>query len=398
MPKERQSQFLDPQAPYRGGHLLHNLTLFSRTCRALGIEVSPETVQEAAQALQYVHLGRKEDVFNTLQALMISRRRHRPLFRKAFRYFWRAHDQRWTRLDLRSLGEERPEKRLQMLPAGEEPDQPDETPESPRQEQHLALLPLPSEQEVLRRKDFAEMSGEELEMARRLLGGLDFKRFLRRTRRLRPGRGRRLDVRRLLRQSLRYLGEPLQIPTRLPKLKPRRLVLLCDISGSMESYTRLLLHFMHVLQSAGGPPVESFVFATRLSRITLSLRRKSVDRALREVGHQVRDWGGGTRIGEALRTFNFAFSRRLLGQGAVVLLISDGWDRGRPEVLSREADRLARSCHRFIWLNPLLGRPQYQPLTRGAQALLPHVHDFLPVHNLDSLQKLAQTLSRLSLR
>ncbi|HSR51920.1 MAG TPA: VWA domain-containing protein [Acidobacteriota bacterium] len=398
MSESRESQFLNPDAPYQGGHLLHNLTLFARLCRGLGMDVSPHTVREAAGALRYVHLGRKGDVFNVLRSLMVSRREHLAPFQEAFRRFWRTRDEQWSRLDLRSLGEERPEKRLRMLPAGSQEDSQDSDSPQPQhdEEQQLALLPLPSEQEVLRRKDFADMSAEELEMARRLLAGLDLKRLLRRSRRLRPGRGHRLDVRRLLRQSLRHLGEPLHLPTRLPKLKPRRLVLLCDISGSMESYTRLLLHFMHVLQSAGGPPIESFVFATRLSRITLSLRHKSVDRALSEVGHQVRDWGGGTRIGAALRSFNFDFSRRLLGQGAVVLLISDGWDRGEPEILAREAARLSRSCRRLIWLNPLLGRPRYEPLTRGAQALLPHVDDFLPVHNLDSLQKLARILTRLS--
>jgi uncharacterized protein len=184
---------------------------------------------------------------------------------------------------------------------------------------------------------------------------------------------------------------------RAPKIKPRPLVLLCDVSGSMERYTRLLLQFVHTIAHSIFQ-VESFVFSTRLTRITLPIRRKSIDIALREVGTTVNHWGSGTRIDNALHTFNFYWSRRVLGQGAVVLLISDGWDRGDPELLKKEALRLQRSCYRFIWLNPLLGAPQYEPLTRGAQALLPYVDDFLPVQNLASLEMLARELWRVDWR
>ena len=190
-------------------------------------------------------------------------------------------------------------------------------------------------------------------------------------------------------QSL--LGEPVSIPRRVRKLKPRRLILISDISGSMEAYTRILLQFMHAL-TFHRTRIESFVFSTRLTRITRSLGRKSVDQALREVGGQVKDWGGGTRIGHCLREFNFRWSRRVLGWGSVVLLITDGWDRGEPDLLDREAARLHRSVHRLIWLNPLLGRTGYQPLTVGARALLPHIDRFLPVNNLASLEELSITL------
>ena len=165
----------------------------------------------------------------------------------------------------------------------------------------------------------------------------------------------------------------------------------------MESYTRLLLHFMHTVASQRNR-IESFVFATRLTRVTLQLRRKSVDRALQEVGTAVRDWGGGTRIGESLREFNLRWSRRVLGWGAVTLLITDAWDRGEPETLGRQAFRLQRSCHRLLWLNPLLGRPGYQPLTRGARALLPFVDDHLTVHNLASLEALGGLLAKIDWR
>jgi uncharacterized protein with von Willebrand factor type A (vWA) domain len=176
------------------------------------------------------------------------------------------------------------------------------------------------------------------------------------------------------------------------------LIIIADISGSMERYTRLLLHFIYSLTTGLDQPVESFVFSTRLTRITRQLRDRNVDRALREVSAAVPDWSGGTRIGEALKAFNFDWGRRVLGQGAVVLLISDGWDRGDADLLRTEMARLQRTCRRLIWLNPLLGSPQYEPLTRGMQAALPYLDDFLPVHNLASLEDLARRLSALDQR
>jgi hypothetical protein len=186
-------------------------------------------------------------------------------------------------------------------------------------------------------------------------------------------------------------------PTRARKIKPRPFIVLCDISGSMERYTRLLLHFMHTLASSIYQ-VESFVFSTQLMRVTQHLRRTTIDAALREIGSTVNIWGSGTRTDAALHTFNYRWGRRLLGRGAVVLLITDGWDRGSSQQLRHEMALLQRSCHRLIWLNPLLGDANYAPLTQGAQAMLPFVDDFLPVHNLASLEMLARALWRIDWR
>jgi uncharacterized protein with von Willebrand factor type A (vWA) domain len=183
-----------------------------------------------------------------------------------------------------------------------------------------------------------------------------------------------------------------ELAWRETQTEPRPLVVICDISGSMERYSRILLQFVHTI-TAGYTHVESFVFGTRLTRITRQLRHRDIDEAVESVTRQVVDWSGGTRIGEAVREFNFRWGRRVLGRGPVVLLISDGWDRGDPEMLSREMDRLQRSCHRLIWLNPLLGSPGYEPLTLGMQAALPYVDDFLPVHNLVSLEQLGAKLA-----
>jgi uncharacterized protein with von Willebrand factor type A (vWA) domain len=255
-----------------------------------------------------------------------------------------------------------------------------------------------SDRELLRHKDFAEMSAEETEAVKHMISHLLWKESERRTRRKRPGKGHVIDLRRTLRRSLRAGGEIFRWSFREPKWKPRPLVVIADISGSMERYTRLLLHFIYGMKSALRQPVEAFVFSTRLTRITRPLQTRDLDLALKQVGLLVHDWAGGTRIGESLKTFNFDWGRRVLGRGAVVLVISDGWDRGDVDLLKREMARLKRNCHRLIWLNPLLGAPDYEPLTRGIQAALPHIHDFLPVHNLASLEDLAQRLSELDRR
>jgi hypothetical protein len=203
-----------------------------------------------------------------------------------------------------------------------------------------------------------------------------------------------LDMRRTLRQNLRYGCEPLTLAWRGPKLKRRPLVVICDVSGSMEHYSRLLLKFVYVIGNCLDK-VEAFVFSTRLTRITRQIRCGDVDASLDQVAASIQDWGGGTRLGEALKTFNFDWGRRLLSRGAVVLLVSDGLDRGDIGLLEREIQRLQLCSHRLIWLNPLLGSTDYRPLARGMRAALPYVDDFLPVHNLESLEHLGRVLERL---
>jgi uncharacterized protein with von Willebrand factor type A (vWA) domain len=235
--------------------------------------------------------------------------------------------------------------------------------------------------------------------ARHMMANLTWDLGKRRTRRRAPGKSGPLDLRRTMRQSLKYGGEFLELAHRSPKDKPRSLVLICDVSGSMERYTRMLLQFIHTLAGGVGAngfdKLEAFLFATQLTRITRHLKYRSIDQAIDEVSKSVPDWAGGTRIGDAVKTFNYQWLRRVLRGQAVVLIISDGWDRGDPELLAKETSRLQRSCHRLVWLNPLLGSPSYQPLTQGMKAALPFVDDFLPVHNLDSLESLAQHLSSL---
>jgi uncharacterized protein with von Willebrand factor type A (vWA) domain len=259
-----------------------------------------------------------------------------------------------------------------------------------------------SDVELLRDKDFADYTEEERRRARRVMRRLAATAPARRTRRTRPARRRgspphaaRPDLRQTVRASLRTEGDPVERHWREPGERPRPLVLVCDVSGSMEPYARMLLSYMQACVAARRR-VEAFVFGTRLTRVTAELRGRDPDRALERAAGATRDWSGGTRIGEALATLNREHGRRL-GRGAVVVLLSDGWDRGDPSQLEAEMARLARCSHRLIWLNPLKAHPEYRPLTRGMRAALPHVDEFMAGNSLASLENLAEALDRLSM-
>jgi uncharacterized protein len=320
-----------------------------------------------------------------------------PLFDEAFNLFWRKRFAGDTLLDLDSLlglHEEKPSMERVVVPPQPSPDDSEkEAPENEDEYQEVVeLTQTYSDREALRHKDFADLTPAEFAAIKRMITEMVWELGRRRTRRYVAGRAGLLDIRRSLRQNLRYGAELLKWSYRTPKIKLRPLVVLADISGSMQQYSRPLLHFLYGLKHGLRQRVEVFVFATRLSSITRQLRNKDVDEALREVTASVEDWSGGTRIGEAVKHFNYQWARRVMRGGPVVLLISDGWDRGDPALLRQEMARLHRLCKRLIWLNPLLGSEQYQPLTRGMQAALGSIDDFLPVYNLASLENLAQHL------
>jgi len=400
---QNRGAYLDEGAPYEGGFLLPNLLLFGRVCKTLGMGVTPSQMIEVAHALEYIELGCREDVYHTLRALIVTHPRELALFDEAFRTFWRKPTMEWSTLDMQSLGEQRRKKKTQFLPPPEaSPDDDDKSGAGNAvtiDQNLIAIIPTYSQREALRTKEFSEMSADELAQAKQLITKLHWGLGVRRTRRMVPGKGSAVDARTAFRRNLRYAGEPIELTTRARKIKPRPLVLLCDISGSMERYSRLLLHFMHTLSNMQSThQVESFVFSTRLTRITRQLRFKSIDVTMRQVGADVKDWGGGTRIGDGLHDFNYHWARRVLGRGAVVMIITDGWDRGDPDRLRSEMIRLRRNAHRLIWLNPLIGSPNYEPLTRGALAMRPYVDDFLPVRNLSNLAMLARELARVDWR
>jgi uncharacterized protein with von Willebrand factor type A (vWA) domain len=379
------------------GQFLHNLILFGRVLRRLGLDVNPGRMMDLVNALDHIEIGRKPDFFYAARTLLVHEHDDLPLFDEAFERFWRKPAEGW---DVQWQGLTTRKRR--RGPIVTHPPLKEAAPEgdgaSSSSQETLSVIEVTrtySDRELLRHKNFAEMSAEEAEAVKQLMSHFLWKVSERRTRRRRPGKGRLIDMRRTLRRSLRSEGEVFSWAYREQKTKPRPLVVIADISGSMERYTRLLMHFIYGMKSALNQPMEAFVFSTRLTRITRPLQFRDLDLALENVGKLVNDWAGGTRIGESLKTFNFDWGRRVLGRGAVVLIISDGWDRGDVELLAREMKRLRRNCHRLIWLNPLLGAPDYEPLTRGIQAALPHIDDFLPVHNLASLEDLANRLANL---
>lgn len=255
-----------------------------------------------------------------------------------------------------------------------------------------------SSMEILRRKDFACYSSSDIQQAAKFLRTIQWRPSPRRSRRRKPSRrGSQIDVRQVLRKTLRTQGEMVQLYRAAHQLKERKLVLLCDISGSMEAYTKMLLHFAHSLSVRHGR-IEIFLFGTRLTRVTHIISASDADNAIQAISSEVNDWDGGTRIGEAIGAFHRTWARRITAHGSVIMLISDGWDRGDPTTLGQELARLQRLSHRLIWLNPLLGSSSYEPLTRGMQTALPYVDDFLPVHNLKTLEELASSLNSIDAR
>lgn len=371
--------------------LAPNLLAFGRVLRRAGLPVGPAEALSAAEALGHVTFSDRAAFRAALRATMVHRRDHFEVFDAAFDLFWRNPD---APARPPAPGEEIPDlpaaarRASAAMPGGAAPAPPAVDP-ARRDDAALTV----SERERLSRMDFEAMTAEELAAARREIRRLVLPLAERPTRRFRPDpSGPRADLRATIRASMRLGGEIATISRRRRVTRPPPLVLLCDVSGSMARYAQVLLHFMHAVANHRAR-VHSFVFGTRLTNITRALRDRDPEVAFQAVAHILPDWSGGTRIGEALDRFNRLWARRVLGQGAVVLLITDGLDRGGAEGLSEAAERLSHSCRRLIWLNPLLRYAGFQPRAAGIRALLPHVHEHRQVHNLNSLRTLVATLS-----
>ncbi|HVC99574.1 MAG TPA: VWA domain-containing protein [Candidatus Dormibacteraeota bacterium] len=377
--------------------LLPRLAGFARLLHDAGLDAGPGRLKDATLALNHIDLGSESDFRESLRTVFVTRKDELPLFDAAFDIYWAPPDPRILAGSIpgrsRSLpmAPERAKAWLKALglPQSELGREQDE-------KSFTATSSGYSSEEMLRAKSFDQMSWQETEEVRRLLAQSPWRLAERRTRRLTPSRSGVIDLRRTTRRAVRSSGELVELMHRKQRVRRRPLVLLCDVSGSMERYSRQLLIFAHAI--ARREDVETFVFSTRLTRITRQLRRREVDRALEGVGHSVHDFSGGTRIGAALHEFNRKWARRVLGHGAVVILISDGWDRGDPSLLATELARLRRQSHRLIWLNPLLGSEGYEPLTRGMAAALPHTDEFMAAHNLKSLDDLGRKLASLDRR
>jgi uncharacterized protein len=375
-----------------------NVMHFARLLRRAGLPVGPAETLAGQAALSLVDLGNRTEARTALRTAMIHRHEHQDVFEQAFNLFWRDPTAAEQAVAM-ALLEAQKEKRHERPPPGSR--RVAEAMAKPRAKPHAedeppvmdAVLTV-SDQERLQRMDFEAMGAEEIAEAKREIRRLVLPLDLRRTRRLRTDPlGPVIDLRRTIRQSMRQGGELLTIARNRHVTRPPPLVVLCDISGSMSRYAQILLHFLHAVTN-DRDRVHVFLFGTRLSNVTRQLRHRDPEVAFQMVSHIVPDWSGGTRIGEALENFNRFWARRVLAQGAIVLLITDGLDRDGARGLAENMDRLHRSCRRLIWLNPLLRWAGFEPRSQGIRAMLPHVDDFRPVHNLASLRTLVDLLSR----
>lgn len=384
--------------PPPGKALAANVVAFARLLRRAGLPVGPSETLAAARALSLIDIGQKAQVRAALRAVMVHRHEHAEIFDTAFAIFWRDPEASRHAAAMAMLEGMKPEekpragsRRMAEAMAGDRPPPPPKEPEQPPPLQDASLTV--SALEKLQTMDFEAMSAAELAMARAEIRKLHLPLDERPTRRTRLGsRGTRIDLRATLRRARRSGGEITTLVRARRITRPPPLVAICDISGSMARYAQVLLHFLHAVTN-DRDRVSCFLFGTRLTNITRQLKHRDAEVAFEMVAKLVPDWSGGTRIGEALEKFNKLWSRRVLGQGAVVLLITDGLDRDGAAGLAEATERLQQSCRKLIWLNPLLRYAGFQPKSQGIRAMLPHVHEFRPVHSLDSLKQLVAALS-----
>jgi uncharacterized protein with von Willebrand factor type A (vWA) domain len=378
------------------GRLAENIVYFARALRAAGMPVGPGAVLDALEALNVARVGLRDDFYWTLHAVFVKRHEHTILFDQAFRIFFRKRGYIEKLI-------------ASMLPQTLEPAAKSPAPGAQRIQEALfsglnehakdqseievdARLTV-SDREVLQKKDFAQMTAAEIAAAKDAIARLTLPLDQVRTRRLTQNRrGHLIDIRRTLRASMKAGGAVIDLKYLGPRLKEPPIVALLDISGSMSEYTRLFLHFLHAVTDAR-KRVTTFLFGTRLTNVTRAIRQRDPDEALAACSANVADWSGGTRIASSLRIFNKQWARRVLGQGAVVLLITDGLERDADDTLAFEIDRLHRSCKRLIWLNPLLRFHAFEARAKGVQTMLPHVDELRPIHNLDSMKELVRALS-----
>jgi uncharacterized protein with von Willebrand factor type A (vWA) domain len=377
------------------GKLADNIVYFARALRAAGLPVGPGAVLDAVHALQVAHVGNRDDVYWTLHAVFVKRHEHSLIFDQAFRIFFRRRG-----LLEKMLAAMLPE----TLPQEQKP------PEAGAQRIQDALFSglsrreeerelevdarlTVSDREVLQKKDFAQMTAAEIAAAKDAIAKMTLPFDRLRTRRLAAARrGRMVDMRRTLRESLKGGGAFIDLKYLGPREKEPPIVALLDISGSMSQYTRLFLHFLHAITERE-KRVTTFLFGTRLTNVTRAIRERDPEEALAACSAHVADWAGGTRIATSLRLFNKQWARRVLGQGAVVLLITDGLERDADDTLAFEMDRLHRSCRKLIWLNPLLRFEGFEARAKGVRTIMPHVDELRAIHNLDSMRELVEALS-----
>jgi uncharacterized protein len=378
------------------GRFAENILYFARALRTAGIPVGPGAVLDALEALSVARIGSRDDFYWTLHAVFVKRHEHTVLFDQAFKIFFRKRG--YIEKMIASILPETPPGSPAAPPPGAQRIQEALFSGLDQREQQKSDIEIDarltvSDREVLQKKDFAQMTVAELAAAKEAIARLTLPLDEVRTRRLIPHRhGHLIDIRRTLRASMKAGGAVIDLKYLGPRVKEPPIVALLDISGSMSEYTRLFLHFLHAVTDAR-KRVTTFLFGTRLTNVTRAIRQRDPDEALAACAANVADWSGGTRIATSLHAFNKQWARRVLSQGAVVLLITDGLERDPDDRLAFEMDRLHRSCRRLIWLNPLLRFHAFEARAKGVQAMLPHVDELRPVHNLESMAELVRALS-----
>jgi len=404
----------DPLADFDGMVFLKNAVVFTRALRSAGVPTDLRGALDFARALTLVEIGDRTQVHAAGSTIFCRRHAELPVYDAVFDQFWRRHEARITPAATRADTPRPQQKELEQAAAapestaerqGRRTGRPGRAEPSDHDgdEQEIGegrvVSPRAfSHAEAFSHREFERMTASELRDAERLIDLLRPRLETRLTRRYEHHpHGRRLAPRAMFRRNLATGGDMVDWVWRRRVRRPRTIVVLCDVSGSMERHARLLLRFVQALTLASGVRTESFVFGTRLTRVTHELRGRDPDVAIHRVSETVTDWSGGTRIGESLRTFNLRWARRVLRSSGVVIVVSDGWDRGDPALVGVETARLQRNCHRLIWLNPLAGVDGYQPLAAGMAAAYPFVDDFLPIHNLASLERLGEVLGGLGL-
>jgi uncharacterized protein with von Willebrand factor type A (vWA) domain len=381
------------------GRLADNIVYFARALRKAGMRVGPAAVKDAIEAVLAAGIGSRDDFYWTLHSVLVSRHEDHAVFDEAFRLFWKSRELIEKLIGMFSpVAPNNSEKEKLRAAESRVADAMFEGHRKDQRQQEIPEVEVDarftfSGSEVLREKDFAQMTAREIADAKQAIAALRLPFDLVATRRFRPDpRGRRADPRAMMRSALRTGGDLILPKFRSPRDVHPPLVVLADISGSMSQYTRIFLHFLHALTEKRRR-VHTFVFGTRLTNLTRQMRHRDPDAAIAEASQAVKDWSGGTRIGDTLSEFNRLWSRRVLGQGAVVLMITDGLERDDVAGLSEEMERLHKSCRRLIWLNPLLRFDGFEARARGVRAMLPHVDEFRPVHNLNALADLCASLS-----
>ena len=377
------------------GRLAENILYFARALRAAGIPVGPGAVLDALEALGVAHIGARDDFYWTLHSIFVKRHEHTILFDQAFRIFFRKRG--YIDKMIASMLPETQAGAPKAPPAGAQRIQEalfsGLAREEDKAEVEIDARLTVSDREVLQTKDFAQMTAAEIAAAKEAISKLTLPLDEVRTRRMAASRrGHLIDIRRTLRASMKAGGAVIDLKYLGPRVKEPPIVALLDISGSMSEYTRLFLHFLHAVTDAR-KRVSTFLFGTRLTNVTRAIRQRDPDEALAACSADVADWSGGTRIASSLHLFNKQWARRVLSQGAVVLLITDGLERDADDTLSFEMDRLHRSCRRLIWLNPLLRFDGFEARAKGVRTMLPHVDELRPIHNLQSMAELVRALS-----